>query len=302
MTDQTAAQVLQAYLASQTDALVSRRQAVIEDKPGAVHKSRVATRRLRSMLRTFRDVLDAERTEPLRAELKWWADVLGAPRDAEVQRDKLIAAVDALEPQWRRGPVAERIRHELDQTHKTAHAALVEQIDGERARALVAQLEEYSRDLPVVDAAHGPAAEVLLPLVARACRRVDRAARLAERATGVERLHHWHEARKKAKAARYAGDALTDAFGEPAAALAQAYTGVTEALGELQDSVVSAERLVELAKLADAAGESTVTYWHLVGLEHQHAHEHQEHGRAALAEVDASGVRAWLSEPAGAQG
>lgn len=294
MTDATAAEVLQTYVASQVRSLVSRRQAVIEDTPGAVHKSRVSTRRLRSLLRTFRDVLDAEQTEPLRAELRWWADVLGAPRDAEVQRDKLIAAVEALHPQWRRGPVVARIRHELDEAHRVAHAALVGEMDGPRARALIVQLEAFSEHLPVSAAAHGNAADVLLPRVAKACRRVDRAARLAEAADGLERLHWWHEARKKAKAARYAGDALADVFGEPAEALAAAYTQVTEAFGELQDSVVSAARLRTLAHLADAAGESTVTYWHLVELEREHAAAQEEAGRAALAAVEEAGVRAWL--------
>ena len=54
------------------------------DQPDAVHKARVATRRLRSALRTFRPLLDRTVTDPLRREVRWLTGALGAPRDAEV--------------------------------------------------------------------------------------------------------------------------------------------------------------------------------------------------------------------------
>jgi CHAD domain-containing protein len=41
------------------------------DEPDAVHQMRVATRRLRSALATYRPLLDRERTDPVRQELKW---------------------------------------------------------------------------------------------------------------------------------------------------------------------------------------------------------------------------------------
>jgi CHAD domain-containing protein len=42
-----------------------------------VHQARVATRRVRSTLRTFSKLLDEEWTDRLRADLKWLADLLG---------------------------------------------------------------------------------------------------------------------------------------------------------------------------------------------------------------------------------
>jgi CHAD domain-containing protein len=44
---------------------------------------RVATRRLRSALATYRQLFDAQRTEPVRQELAWLGTALGKPRDAE---------------------------------------------------------------------------------------------------------------------------------------------------------------------------------------------------------------------------
>src|ERR1700694_3638482 len=57
--------------------------------PEAVHQARVATRKLRSHLRTFRPLLDPEWTDPLRSELGWLALSLGAVRDQEVLLERL---------------------------------------------------------------------------------------------------------------------------------------------------------------------------------------------------------------------
>lgn len=291
--DPTGAEVLQAYFAGQVKVLDDWREPVIADAPDAVHKSRVATRRLRSLLRTFRPLLDADETEALRAELKWWADVLGAPRDAEVMKAKLVAAVEQLPAEKRRGPVVNRITTELDEEHRSSHARLVAEIDAPRAVALMERLHAAAADFPTAPAADAPAGECLTPLVAKVCRRVDADAHRAMTEKGNASLFWWHETRKKAKAARYAGEALVDAFGDDAKKLGKAYEAVTESLGELQDSAVAVEKLIELAQRADAAGESTVTYWHLIDAEREIGHGAKDAGQAALERVEASGVRDW---------
>ncbi len=62
---------------------------VRRDEPDSVHQMRVATRRLRSTLRTFGRVLRRADTAHLAAELKWLGGVLGEARDAEVLRKHL---------------------------------------------------------------------------------------------------------------------------------------------------------------------------------------------------------------------
>ena len=61
----------------------------IGEDPEGVHQARVATRRLRSHLRTFRDLLDPEWAQSLRDELGWLGDELGAVRDADVLLERL---------------------------------------------------------------------------------------------------------------------------------------------------------------------------------------------------------------------
>src|SRR2546428_561274 len=87
--------------------------------PEDVHQARVATRRLRSNLRTFQPLLQEEWATSLRDELGWLGDQLGSVRDAEVLRDRLreeaqrLPAADARPGDAlvrRLGEVAERER------------------------------------------------------------------------------------------------------------------------------------------------------------------------------------------------
>lgn len=84
------------YLRTQADVIATRADDVLIDAPDAVHRSRVATRRTRSALRTFTPLFKKTRTRALRDELVWHADRLGAPRDAEVLKERLLATLDAL--------------------------------------------------------------------------------------------------------------------------------------------------------------------------------------------------------------
>src|SRR5207302_1981585 len=56
----------------------------VGDDPEDVHQARVATRRLRSDLRTFASLLDPDWAASLVEELRWLGGVLGDVRDADV--------------------------------------------------------------------------------------------------------------------------------------------------------------------------------------------------------------------------
>jgi len=59
------------------------------DDPEDVHQARVATRRLRSDLRTFATLVDDHWSQGLRDELGWIAGLLGAVRDTDVLLERL---------------------------------------------------------------------------------------------------------------------------------------------------------------------------------------------------------------------
>lgn len=262
----TAYDVVRQYLGVQVEAIRSRENAVRHNAPDAVHKTRVATRRLRSTLRTFRPLLQAESTEPLRAELKWYAEMLGGPRDAEVLMQRLTEALSALPPDAVVGPVGARLSAELDASHALTHAELVQAMDTARYRDLMHALEDLTQNPPLRSRAHHSMTEVLNPLLTKATHRVARRWEAAQAASGEEQTELAHEARKKAKAARYAFEAVAE-FDPSYKDAAQAWEQVTEALGTAQDSVVTRERLNELRAAADCAGEPTFTYGVLYGLE-----------------------------------
>jgi CHAD domain-containing protein len=63
-----------------------------------VHQTRLAARRLRSTLRVFGDVVDADPAEELNNELAWYAELLGQVRDREVLGSELINRIFDLPP------------------------------------------------------------------------------------------------------------------------------------------------------------------------------------------------------------
>lgn len=283
-----AREVIHAYLAAQVGAILSREADVRADAPDAVHKMRVGTRRLRSALRTFRRMVKPDLTDPLRAEVKWLADMLGGPRDAEVTQARLLAQIDLLPEHLLRGPARERITSELAAEHDRAHAALVDALDSPRYAALVDALVDLVADPPWRGRAHQRADIVLPVLVAEAIARAERERALADAATGAEREHLLHETRKRAKAVRYAAEALAPTFGQDATSLAITWEQVTETLGQVQDCAVAAARIAELEALAQQAGESDYTYGVLAGMERATGALAQVEAEAALAATDDS--------------
>ena len=60
-----------------------------------MHGGRVAARRLRSILKTFRPLLEPRRARLYRADLRSFARALGAVREADVRRELLVALARA---------------------------------------------------------------------------------------------------------------------------------------------------------------------------------------------------------------
>ena len=263
----SAGDVVQAYLLEQLSVILGREADLRVDAPDAVHKSRVAVRRTRSALRTFRRLLHREVTDPLRAELKWWGEVLGGPRDAEVMLARVGEELQGTPEDLVRGPVVARVETELGGWHAKAHATLVEHLESDRYLALVDSLMDVVADPPWRGRARRRADKVLPALVEKA---VDRAVEERARASDLEgdaRLRQLHETRKRAKAVRYGWEALVPAFGEAAQDPAEAWEQVTEALGGMQDAVVALEHLRGLLVAAEEVGEPILTYGVLIGRE-----------------------------------
>jgi inorganic triphosphatase YgiF len=63
-----------------------------------IHDTRVAIRRLRSTLRVFGKLLDQSAIEGVEEELRWFATLIGAVRDCQVQRRRFTTALFHVRP------------------------------------------------------------------------------------------------------------------------------------------------------------------------------------------------------------
>jgi len=281
--------VVHAHLAEQVGAIIEWDPKVRTDEYDAVHKMRVATRRLRSALASFRPVLDRTQTDPIRDELKWIATELGGARDAEVLRERLLAQIAAEPGELVLGPIASRIGTELQADHRRAHAELVVALNSPRYFRLLDRLDALVSDPPFSEAGDRQARKALTTCVRKAYRRVSTLVDAGPPEDAVHRDAWYHEIRKAAKRLRYAGESVAPAFGDPAVVLAERAEDLQEVLGEHQDSVVARTALRELGVRLHLDGDNAFSVGRLHALE-------QVRGEAAIGEFEP----AWaaLSAPA----
>jgi inorganic triphosphatase YgiF len=208
-----------------------------------LHQMRVGTRRLRSDLRTFRDLVDREWAEGLRVELKWLGRALGEVRDLDVLVERLHRQAGELEPELR------LLFESLEARRAEARAALGAVLGTARYVDLLERLVEGARNPVLSPAAEAPCAEALPPLVGRSWRKLARAGRGLEPASTDA---DFHRVRVLAKRARYGAEAVAPALGRKRGGQAEKFAhraaALQDALGELQDSVMARERILEVAR------------------------------------------------------
>ncbi|MBM7492931.1 CHAD domain-containing protein [Micromonospora luteifusca] len=234
----------------------------------AVHQMRVACRRLRSDLRTFKPLIRKTWARPLRDELRWLAGVLGAARDAEVLRKRLrkTASADPLSPLDQ--DAVDRLDEVLAGRQRRALAGIDEALRSARYLALVDALVLAARAPRLTRRSAAPAAEALPALVARPWRRLAG----PEGVDGLDAQSpddRWHAVRKEGKQARYAVNAVAPAVRKGARRLSRALAGVQDVLGEHQDAAVAADTWLEIAAERPDDHELAVTAGRLAERERQ---------------------------------
>jgi CHAD domain-containing protein len=122
----------------------------LDEDPEDVHQARVATRRLRSDLRTFRAYLPGDWARETRTELGWVADALGRARDADVLFERLHGQVDTLDR--RDAEAAGQLLGRLVAEQAEARQALMKVLDTDRYGALLDRLAAAARELPPMKA------------------------------------------------------------------------------------------------------------------------------------------------------
>jgi CHAD domain-containing protein len=247
-----AREVVRAAIASSVHRLLVHDPGVrLGDDPEQVHQARVATRRLRSDLRTFAPLLEPSWEEPLRDELKWLGAELGAVRDREVLLGLLRAQAATLATAD--AAVAARLLERLVRGWEAARVELLEAMRSSRYATLLERLVAAAQQPDLLADADAPASEVLPALVDRPWRKLRKEVNALPEDPADEQLH---AVRIRAKRCRYAAEAAVPALGKPAKAFARAAAGLQDVLGDHQDAVVASAWLRETA--ADAAGTDEV--------------------------------------------
>jgi CHAD domain-containing protein len=248
-----------------------------------LHQLRVATRRLRAILRAARDLLDPAWSEPLRAELSWLASMLGPVRDLDVLIERLREEIDGLEAGERRA--AKRFLELLDEDRHAFRAEMLEAMSGPRYFQLLDRLEAAAA------APRAREADVSLREIA--------AAEFSKLRKAVKALppdppdDELHAIRIRGKRARYAAELAEGAVGKPAKRFVQDAKRFQDVVGEHQDGVVAEERIRHLL------GRTGSAQAHLAGgrlIERERLRRRE--ARAAFPEAwDAlkkSGKKAWV--------
>jgi CHAD domain-containing protein len=212
------------------------------EDPEAVHQARVATRRVRSTLRTFSKLLDEEWTDRLRADLKWLANLLGEVRDSDVLLERFSEHLAGL-------PTADakagrRLLAGLAGQRDDARRRLLGAMASQKYVVLLDDLVAAAAAPALLPGADGPAAEVMPALVAKPWKKL----RKEVRGAGDDPTdHELHQIRIRAKRARYAAEAVEPVIGKPAEDFADAVADIQSVLGDHQDAVVGEAWLREAA-------------------------------------------------------
>ena len=267
----TAGEVVLAAVRAQVEALQDADIALRTDHPDAVHRLRIAARRLRSILATFRTVLERAATEPVRGELAWLGGELGQARDDQVALAHLRALVDEQPTELVVGPVATRLQQTALRAAAEGRDHALATLTSERYLELLDTLHELLDEPPLADAAAGRAEPVVRAAMRRAGKRLRRRVRSARRADGEAREAALHDVRKAAKRLRYTAEVAAAVAGKPAKRLVRTTKRVQKTLGALQDTVVTREECRRLGAAAAAAGENSFTFGLLHGLEEARA-------------------------------
>lgn len=303
--DSTTGEVLLAYLDTQRGRLMRGQLGLVTGDEEAVHQLRVASRRLRSALATYRPVLDAEVAAGLVAELRWLGGALGEARDAQVLRLRLDDLVAAQPAGPDLGSAAQRIDDELEHREAAGRRAADEVLAGERYRRLLDDLELLVCDSPLTSYAATPGRRLVPGLVAVDLRRVRRrhrawrrAVRAAEQGAGDPEAAEaaLHGVRKAAKRLRYAAEAAVPVAGDRAADLAARAEALQDLLGEHQDTVVARAVLRESGERAHRAGEAGQGFDRLHDLEAARAADLVSAYPDALADLPSGRLRSWAAD------
>lgn len=284
-------EVLRAAIVRSTRKLVAHDPGVRRgDDMEDVHQARVATRRLRSDLRTFATVVDRGWSDALRNELKWLGGLLGAVRDTDVLLERLerrLATLDRVDE-----TAGHQLLAGLHAKRDAARDELLAAMRAPRYLELLDRLHDASHRVPGPLDARDLGVEVT-DLVGAPWHRLRKAADALDEDSPDADLHH---VRILAKRCRYAAEAVAPAVGKEASTFAKKVAALQDVLGEHQDAVIAGQWLRDHASDVGGEGAAAVAFvaGELAMLEQAAADASRELWPEAWHEARAKRLRKWM--------
>jgi CHAD domain-containing protein len=260
----------------------------LDEDPEGVHQMRVATRRLRSDLRTFRPLVDEAWSSALRDELGWLADILGDVRDGDVLLKRLRDRVGEL-PETEQH-AAEAVLTTLQDDRNIAQATLLESLRSQRYAELLNSLVAAANAPALSERAGATAGEAVPELVLRPWHKLAKRVKKLDDSPSDEKLH---QVRIRTKRVRYAAEAAAAIVGKPAKQFANAAEELQDVLGELNDAVVAERWLDEWAERERSAEEVRAAAA-LAERERSEAKRFRGAWRATWDELSSAKLRDWM--------
>jgi CHAD domain-containing protein len=230
------------------------------DVEDSVHQMRVATRKLRSTLRTFESIVDKDATAPLLAELKWLGQELAPARDSEVTEARLGERLDGVPPALVFGPLRQFLTRYFAREAEQGRTRVLAALTGKRYLNLLRTLDTVLEEPPLTAEARKPAKSGLRKPVRKAAAKLRRAEAATRGLEGEELEKALHEVRKKAKRARYAADTVKPVYGRKLRKWRKNVKAAQSTLGEHQDTVVGRDVLHHLTIAGHGEGQNTFTF------------------------------------------
>jgi CHAD domain-containing protein len=282
--------------------------------PRDVHQARVATRRLRSELKTFAPLLDPVWLRHTTDELRWIGAQLGQVRDADVLADRLSQ-------HDHRDGETDHDDHDLLRTVETrrrrAASELSSALTSARYLNLLDRLHAAKGCPPMLPGTAAgrdsgldpdtPSARALPALVAKRWRALDRRVRKVRKTGKAGKVHkagggpsdeELHKIRIRAKHLRYAAEAAAPVVGKPARRTATAAAGLQTALGELHDAIAAEEWLRDaVSRPGIAPAEAFAAGVHCASEESREPCL-RRHWRRAWKQLNRKQNRRWLAKSA----
>ena len=275
----TSIEVVAVALGDLVDALISADPLARADEADAIHAMRIVVRRLRSLLASFRTVLDREVTDCIRARLRGFGAILGEARDAEVRRMRAVELLDNSDPTAAGLPAAaaidlrRRLVDSAEAEYDVGHDKVIEYLNRPEYFRLLDDLDELIARPPITDASMTKAGIELRA----ALRRESRHGRKRLKGVNSDDPESLHEARKAARRVRFAAEALSEGagaiLGKKTRALAAAAKEVQDAIGDYRDASLFVDRLQAASREAMNVGDDAAAYAALIELECGNARE-----------------------------